>query len=130
MGLIRKAIVVGGIIFALPSPPVVDPLVGVAPSMQSSTFATVAAAAETMADVKGFCERRPQACSTGHYLAVTFEGKARYAVKLAYEWADQANGETVKGENVKPEAPPLRLATLSKQKPQTIEDLLRKTTQE
>ena len=125
MGLIRKAIVVGGIIFALPSPPVVDPLVGVAPSMQSSTFATVAAAAETMADVKGFCERRPQACSTGHYLAVTFEGKARYAVKLAYEWADQAKGGTPK-----PEAPPLRLATLSDQKPQTIEDLLRKTTAE
>ena len=93
--------------------------------MQSSTFATVAAAAETMADVKGFCERRPQACTTGQYLAVTFEGKARYAVKLAYEWANAAKGETTK-----PDAPPLRLATLNEQKPQTIEDLLRKTTQE
>ena len=125
MGLIRKAIVIGGIIYALPSPPVIDPLVAVPASLQSSTFATVAAAAETMADVKGFCERRPQACSTGHYLAVTFEGKARYAVKLAYEWANAA-----KGENAKPEVPPLRLATLSEQKPQTIEDLLRKTTAE
>ena len=125
MGLIRKALVIGGIIFALPSPPVVDPVVAFPPSMQSSTFATVAAAAETMADVKGFCERRPQACTTGQYLAVTFEGKARYAVKLAYEWANAAKGETTK-----PDAPPLRLATLNEQKPQTIEDLLRKTTQE
>jgi Family of unknown function (DUF5330) len=125
MGLIRKAIVLGGILFALPNPPATDPMVAVQPSVQISSFATIAAAAETVADVKGFCERRPQACVTGQYLAVTLEGKARYGVKLAYEWANMAKGETAKAE-----APLLRLATLSEQKPQSIEDLLRKTTAE
>jgi Family of unknown function (DUF5330) len=125
MGLFRKAIVLGGVIFAMPSPPASGPLTAVQPNTQASTFATLAAAAETVADVKGFCERRPQACVTGQYLAVTLEGKARYGVKLAYEWANAAKGETIKVE-----APALRLATLSEAKPQTIDDLLRKTTSE
>ena len=71
MGLIRKAIVLGGIIFALPTAPATDPLLAVQPNTQPSTFATISAAAETVADVKGFCERRPQACVTGRYLATT-----------------------------------------------------------
>jgi Family of unknown function (DUF5330) len=128
MGLITKTIkfgVLAGGIYALPSAPVVDSLAAVQPSAQYSTFAMISAAAETVADVKGFCERRPQACVTGQYLALTLESKARYAVKLASEWANPAKGETLKTE-----APPLRLATLNDPKPQSINDLLRKTTAE
>ena len=88
MGLIRKALIVGGLLFALPSPPATQQVAGADASLQSSTFATISAAAETIADFKGFCARRPQACVTGQYLAATLEGKAQYTARLLYEWAN------------------------------------------
>jgi len=130
MGLIRKAIVLGGIFFALPSPPAVQPMAGGQANLQSSTFATLTAAADTVADFKGFCERRPQACVTGQYLAYTLEGKAKYTARLLYEWANPAKteqvqtAETALSLKAHKAAPPLRLATLIETKPTRIEDLL------
>jgi hypothetical protein len=128
MGLIRKALVVGGLFLALPSPPAQLGADG-QPGMQSSTFAAITAAADTFADFKGFCERRPQACVTGQYLAATFEGKARYGVHLIYEWAHpQVAQNSVQTAATKPLAKPqLRLATLNDSKPKSIEDLLHGT---
>ena len=134
MGLIRKALVVGGLFLALPSPPAPLGADG-QPSMQSSTFAAFTAAADTFADFKGFCERRPQACITGQYLAAVFEGKARYGVHLIYEWANpQAAQDTQQTATTLPLAKPdtkakpqLRLATLNDSKPKSIEDLLHGT---
>ncbi|MEP6827767.1 MAG: DUF5330 domain-containing protein [Aestuariivirga sp.] len=130
MGLIRKALIVGGLFYALPSPPATPPVAGVDAPLQSSTFATISAAAETIADFKGFCERRPQACVTGQYLAVTLEGKARYTARLLYEWANPTApvqvAQTPEKKLVpKVGPPPLRLATLTENKPTKIEDLLR-----
>ena len=133
MGLIRKAIFVGGILFALPNPPAPQQVAGADAAPQSSTFATISAAAETIADFKGFCERRPQACVTGQYLAATLEGKAKYTARLLYDWANPttapqeqiAQGPTKKALPLpKVGQPPLRLATLTETKPTTIEDLL------
>jgi hypothetical protein len=130
MGLIRKAIVLGGIFLALPSPPA--QMVAGQPSLQSSTFASLSAAADTVADFKGFCERRPQACVTGQYLAYMIEGKAKYTARMLYEWANPV-ADTVQTADAliqaKPHklAPPLRLATLTEAKPSNIEDLLRTT---
>ena len=77
MGLIRKAIVLGGILLALPSPPAVQQMADGQANFQSSTFATITAAADTVADFKGFCQRRPQACVTGQYLAYMLENKEK-----------------------------------------------------
>ena len=134
MGLIRKALVVGGLFLALPSPPAQQGADG-QPGMQSSTFAAITAAADTFADFKGFCERRPQACVTGQYLAATFEGKARYGARLIYEWANPHAAQDAQQTATalplaKPEAkakPQLRLATLNDSKPKSIEDLLHGT---
>ena len=129
MGLIRKALVLGGIIMALPNPPATQQVAGEAPSVQSSTFAAISAAAETFADFKGFCERRPQACITGEYLAASLENKAKYATGLVYEWANPVAPVPVQTAQTKPlpksGQPPLRLATLIDTKPTKIEDLLR-----
>ena len=130
MGLIRKALIVGALFYALPSPPATPPVAGADASLQSSTFASISAAAETFADVKGFCERRPQACVTGQYLVATLEGKAKYTARLLYEWANptapaQVAQTTEKKPLPKVGQPPLRLATLTEAKPTTIEDLLR-----
>ena len=129
MGLIRKALVLGGIIMALPNPPAAQQVAGEAPSLQSSTFAAFSAAAETVADFKGFCERRPQACITGQYLAAMLENKAKYAAGLVYEWANPVAPVQVQTAQTKPlpksGQPTLRLATLTDTKPTKIEDLLR-----
>jgi Family of unknown function (DUF5330) len=132
MGLIRKAIILGGILLALPTPPV--PIVAGQPALQSSTFATIEAAAETVADFKGFCERRPQACATGQYIAYALEGKAKYTARLIYQWANPtASGSDVQTADAAPSkphagaAPNLRLAALAEPKPTKIEDLLRRT---
>ncbi len=123
MGLIFKAMVIGGILFALPTPPASLPEVD-AP-LQSFTFATISAAAETITDFKSFCARRPQACVTGQYLVATLEGKAKYSAHLLYEWANSAVQTAHVKPVPKPGQPPLRLATLTDTKPTKIEDLLR-----
>ena len=131
MGLIRKALVVGGILFALPTPPASQQVAGSDAAIQSSTFTTFSAAGETIADFKGFCERRPQVCITGQYLAATLEGKAKYTAQLLYQWANPAASPQIQTAQIKPVPapkagqPPLRLATLTDTKPTKIEDLLR-----
>ncbi len=125
MGLLRKAILLGGVLYALPSPPASE-MQGAEPSAQASTFATISAATETMADAKSFCERRPQVCVTGLYLYSKAEGKAKYSAKMAYEWANPPPKSTNVAQS-KVGTPPLRLATISDAKPSKIEDLLRGT---
>jgi Family of unknown function (DUF5330) len=91
MGLIRKIIVVSGALMAMPSPPpVVQNGTIVQASAQSSSWNYISAAAETVADMKSFCERKPNVCSTAQYLAVSLEGKAKYSAKLVYEWANES----------------------------------------
>ncbi len=53
----------------------------------------ISAAAETVSDFKGFCDRKPQVCVTAHFLASTLEGKAKYSAKLVYEWASESSAE-------------------------------------
>ena len=122
MGLIRKAIFIGGVIFALPSAPpgtVQDGQMALAmPSSTSWTY--IAAAADAVADVKGFCDRKPQVCSTAQYLAVSMEGKAKYSAKLIYEWAN----ESTKGQQA---STGVQLATSDPAKIGTLKPKLRGT---
>ncbi len=135
MGLIRKGLILGGLFLALPNPPAPQQADGAQPVPQTSTFATFEAAMATVADVRSFCARQPQACVTGEYLAYSIESKVKYATRLAYEWSGhKAESETVEqaaapkpAVGAKPGAPPLRTATLNETKPTKIEDLLRAT---
>ena len=124
MGLLRKAIVLGGLLYLLPSPPV-GVNVADEPSVQPSTMATIYAATETVADAKSFCERRPQVCVTGYYILSKAEAKAKYSAQLAYAWANPPAAPTAVAARVKPGQVPLRMATLNEPKPTTINDLLR-----
>ena len=124
MGLLRKAIVLGGLLYLLPSPPV-GVNVADEPSVQPSTMATIYAATETVADAKSFCERRPQVCVTGYYIYSKAEAKAKYSAQLAYEWFNQPAQPALVAAHGKPSQAPLRLATLNDSKPTTINDLLR-----
>ena len=91
MGLIRKAIFVSGLVFAMPSPPAImqaGQMVQATPD--STSWAYIAAAADTVSDLKGFCKRKPQVCTTAQYIAGSMEGKAKYGAKLVYEWANES----------------------------------------
>lgn len=89
MGLLRNIAIVGAAIFAMPSPPAAEPADGtVAPTVSHFTYIT--AAAETFADLKGFCDRQASVCDTAGRIAVTMEAKAKYSAKLIYEWANEA----------------------------------------
>jgi Family of unknown function (DUF5330) len=86
MGMLRTLLVVSAGIALMPSPP--PELTGLQPSAAPGTFAYVAAAAETMADMRSFCQRNPNVCVTAGAVAQTMEGKAKYSAKLIYEWAN------------------------------------------
>ena len=90
MGMLRTIIVVGAALAFLPSPP---PGPAGAQPAGPGAFAYVAAAAETMADLRGFCQRNPNVCVTAGGVTRTVDGKARYSAKLIYEWANNGKAE-------------------------------------
>jgi Family of unknown function (DUF5330) len=56
-----------------------------------SAFQMVSAAGQTFGDVSGFCSRQPGVCETAQYVAVRLEAKAKYSVRLLYNWANEAS---------------------------------------
>ncbi len=44
------------------------------------------AATDTVADVGGFCDRRPQACAAGAQLAIAFGERAQEGAKIVYDF--------------------------------------------
>ena len=90
--MLRKTIIVVALAAALPSPPkdgAVQPTVAVT---ETGVFGYVAAAANTFADMRGFCARNPDVCVAASSLAGTMEAKAKYNARLIYEWANEATG--------------------------------------
>jgi hypothetical protein len=92
MGLIRKAILIGGVIAAMPSPPPdgQDNTQMAAQSSLGAGIAYVSAVGATVSDAQGFCGRQPAVCSTAQYFATTLQGKAKYSARLVYQWANDA----------------------------------------
>lgn len=90
MGMLRTLVVVSAALALMPSPPP-DPN-GEAAPVGPGSFAYVAAAAETVADMRAFCRRNPNVCATAGAMAQTVESKAKYSAKLIYEWANDASG--------------------------------------
>jgi len=93
MGILRNAFILGAVVLALPNPPASEQPADIVPA-SASTFAYVAAAADTFADLRTFCERRPGVCQTAGQLAGSMEAKAKYSARLIYEWANDAGAPT------------------------------------
>jgi hypothetical protein len=133
MGILRNAIILGAVAVAMPNPPSSEQPGGAVPPTTSS-FAYVAAAAETFADLRTFCERRPGVCQTAGHLAVSMEAKAKYSAKLIYEWANDASAEEPRSTLLPPDmanADPIATGTtdgslprMASQSTLTLEDLL------
>lgn len=92
MGILRSTLVIGAIFAAMPTPPK-DAGPPVAGGSGPGAFTYVTAAADAFADVRGFCLRKPGVCNTANYIASSVEAKAKYSVKLVYEWANAATAE-------------------------------------
>ncbi len=90
MGMLRNIMIVGAALAFMPSPP---PGENGTATVSTGAFAYVAAAAETVADMRSFCQRNPNVCVTATSLAQTMEGKAKYSAKLIYEWANEATSD-------------------------------------
>lgn len=92
MGILRTLIIAGAGFALMPSPP--PGPAGEPAASGPGNFAYLAAAAETVADVRGFCQRNPNTCATAGVVATVVEGKAKYSAKLVYEWANDKKAES------------------------------------
>lgn len=91
MKLIKMAFALSVVAFLMPTPPepaVPDPQPATAEAGVSGDL--IGAAAETVEDVSHFCTRRAAVCETARHLLHRFEAKAKYGVRLLYEWANES----------------------------------------
>ena len=94
MRLIRTILLLTGIAVLMPSPPESENSGAVVlASNAAETAGLVTAASQTVSDVSYFCSRQPGVCRTVGYVAAKLEAKAKYSVRLIYEWASEANGQ-------------------------------------
>ena len=62
-------------------------------AQQVSTLEVLSSASSAVTDVAGFCTRQPEVCNTAAYMAGKLEAKAKYSVKLIYEWASESTSD-------------------------------------
>ena len=89
MRLIRTILFLTGAGVLLPSPP--ENIAASDPSYREvSTVQMLTSASSAFYDVASFCVREPGVCDTANYVAGRLEAKAKYSVRLLYEWATDA----------------------------------------
>jgi hypothetical protein len=97
MRILRTIFLLTAVVILMPSPPE-------APKHDADTIGMIAAnevsapelffaATRTASDLGGFCQREPQVCQTAAYVAAILESKAKYSVRLIYDWANEASGD-------------------------------------
>jgi hypothetical protein len=98
MRILRTIFLLTAVVILMPSPPE-------SPKPDTSTAAMIAAnevsapelffaATRAASDFGGFCGREPHVCQTAAYVAAILEAKAKYSVKLIYDWANEGSGDT------------------------------------
>ncbi len=87
MRLIRTSVLLLAALMLIPNPPTDK---NVPPEATPSNWALMSAASSAFDDVKSFCTRQANVCDTADYLITRVEVKAKYGLKLLYEWANTA----------------------------------------
>ena len=92
MRIIRTIIVLSGIAAFMPSAPedVNQPAPATA-SAENSDTGYFEVASNTFSDLASFCARQPGVCETAGFVAHKLELKAKYGVRLIYDWANEAS---------------------------------------
>jgi hypothetical protein len=92
MRIIRTIIVLSGVAVFMPSPPEdVNQAAPTTASTEVSDTGYIQVAANTFSDLASFCARQPGVCETAGFVAHKLELKAKYGVRLIYDWANEAN---------------------------------------
>ena len=89
MRILRTIIVLSGITALMPSPP--DDASQVRQNVAAKDTGYFEIATNTFSDLASFCQRQPGVCETAGFVAHKLELKAKYGVRLIYEWANEAN---------------------------------------
>jgi uncharacterized protein DUF5330 len=92
MRIIRTIIVLSGVAAFMPSAP--EDVNQAAPSVASaenSDTGYLEVATNTFSDLASFCARQPGVCETAGFVAHKLELKAKYGVRLIYDWASEAS---------------------------------------
>ena len=92
MRIVRTIIVLAGIAAFMPSLP--EDVNQAEPSVASNEVSDAGyldVATNTFSDLASFCARQPGVCETAGFVAHKLELKAKYGVRLIYEWANEAN---------------------------------------
>lgn len=90
MRIFRTLILLTGVAILMPSPP--DDGMQKRPA-EVSAPAMLGSATMAFADAASFCNRQPQVCVTAGYVAGKVQAKAKYSVRLIYEWAAESSAE-------------------------------------
>jgi len=92
MRIVRTIILLSAVVILMPSPPESekkDPGFMIASDVSAPEI--FVAATRAASDIGGFCAREPQVCVTATYVAHMLEAKAKYSVRLIYDWANEAS---------------------------------------
>jgi hypothetical protein len=96
MRIIRTIIVLSGIAAFMPSAPEdVNQAAPATASAEVSDTGYLEVATNTFSDLASFCARQPGVCETAGFVAHKLELKAKYGVRLIYEWANEASSTPV-----------------------------------
>lgn len=92
MRIIRTIIVLSGIAAFMPAAPEdVNQAAPATASAESSDTGYLEVATNTFSDLASFCARQPSVCETAGFVAHKLELKAKYGVRLIYDWANEAS---------------------------------------
>jgi hypothetical protein len=92
MRIVRTIILLSAVVLLMPSPPDSEKKdQGFMIASDVSAPEIFVAATRAASDIGGFCAREPQVCVTATYVAHVLEAKAKYSVRLIYDWANEAS---------------------------------------
>jgi hypothetical protein len=130
MRIVRTIIVLSGIAAFMPSAP--EDVNQAAPSVASaetSDTGYLEIASNTFSDLASFCARQPSVCETAGFVAHKLELKAKYGVRLIYDWANEANTTPVVQPEIAKGSDPIETGSMklasAKKLPQNSQSTLR-----
>lgn len=130
MRIVRTIIVLSGIAAFMPSAP--EDVKQAAPataSAESLDTGYLEVATNTFSDLASFCARQPGVCETAGFVAHKLELKAKYGVRLIYEWANEANTTPVVQPEIADGGDPIETGSMNlasgKKLPQNSQSTLR-----
>ena len=91
MRIFRTILLLTGVTTFMPSPPEDFTSLPVTAKTDQAAPGLMGSATLAIADAAGFCSRQPQVCQTAGYVAGKLEAKAKYSVRLIYEWASESS---------------------------------------